>query len=124
MKKIKFQSSYEELFLKSGKTSINVQNYRYLCIETFKTVHDLNPDFMKDIFRLKISSRPTRDQYKLNLEIPDKNRVRFGSKSLRSLGAKIWNSLPYHIKSAENLMQFRKIIEKWNGTNSNCSICH
>ena len=68
---------------KSGKSTVNVLNYRSLCIEIFKTLIDINYNFIKDIFKLKMTNRPTQEKYKLNLEILESNQVRFGTKSLR-----------------------------------------
>ena len=76
---------------------MNVSNYRSLCIEIFKTLNNTNPSFINDIFKLRMTNRPTREKYKLNLEIPKSNQGRFGTKSLRYLRPKVWNSLPYHI---------------------------
>ena len=84
-----YSSSYEELLKKSGKSTVNVSNYRSLCIEIFKTLNDINPSFIKDIFKLRMTNRPTREKYKLNLEIPKSNQVRFGTKSLRYLGPNV-----------------------------------
>ena len=70
---------------------------------------NLNPKFMKDLFELRKSSRPVCDQYKLNLDIPKCNQATFGTKSLRFLGTRVWNSLPLHIKSAENLKSYQKL---------------
>ena len=74
--------SYEELFKKSGKSTVSVSNYRSLCIEIFKNLNNTNPSFIKDIFQLRMTNRPTREKYKLNLEIPKSNQVRFGTKTL------------------------------------------
>ena len=101
-----YSSSYEELLKKSEKSTVNVSNFCSLCIEIFKTLNDINPSFMKDIFKLRMTDRPTREKYKPNLEIPKSNQVRFGTKSLRYLGSMLWNSLPCHIKSSENMEQF------------------
>ena len=92
-------SSNEELFKKSGKSTVNVSNYRSLCIEIFKTLNDINPSFIKGIFKLRMTNRPTREKYKLNLEIPKSNQVRFGTKSLRYLGPKGLElfTIPYKI---------------------------
>ena len=49
---------------------------------------------MKEIFRLRVTSRMVRSQYRLNLDIPKVNQVSFGNKSIRSFGPKIWNSPP------------------------------
>ena len=66
---------------------------------------------MKEIFELRLPSRPVREQYKLNLSIPRKRQVTFGTKSLESLGPQIWNNLSYHKKSAENLNVFNNLIK-------------
>ena len=116
-------SSYEKLFKISGKTSINVRNYLTLSTEIFKTLNNINSSFMKEIFRLRITNRPTREKYKLNLEIPNSNQVRFGTKCLRYLGPKLWKSFSYHIKSFENLSDFKALIKSWNGTTCTCKIC-
>ena len=102
---------------------MNVSNYRSLCTEIFKTLNDINPSFKKDIFKLTVTNRSTREKYKLNLEIPKSNQVRFETKCLRYLAPKFWNSLPYHIKSSENLTIFKSLIKNWNGTVCSCKIC-
>ena len=92
-----YTSSYKRILEKSGKFSMDVKRKHKLCIEIYKT---LNTSSMKEIFELRLSSRTVRDQYKLNLNILRKRLVTFGTKSLESLGPKIWNNLPYHIRSA------------------------
>ena len=94
-----YRSSYNELLKESGKNTVNVSNYRTLCIEIFKTLNNINLSFIKEILQLTMASRPTQVKYKLNLEIPKSNQVRFGTKRLRYLGPKVCNSLPHHIKS-------------------------
>ena len=78
---------------------------------------------MRNIFQLKESNRVVRSQYKLNVEVPTTNQIRFGDKSLRYYGAKMWNSLPLHLKSSNNLEIFKKLIKNWNGVSCICSIC-
>ena len=41
-----YNTSYEDLLLKSGVSSINVTLLRTLCIDIFKTLNNLNPSFM------------------------------------------------------------------------------
>ena len=108
-----YSSSYEELFKKSGQSTVNVSNYDSLCIEIFKSLNDINPSLIKDIFKLRMTNRSTREKYKMNLEI---------TKRLRYLGPKVWISLPYQIKSSENLTIFKTPIKNWNGTVSTCKI--
>ena len=44
---------------------------------------------MSQIFRLRVTNRMVRSQYRFNLDIPKVNPVSFGSKSIRSCGPKI-----------------------------------
>ena len=118
-----YSSSYERILEKSGKFSIDAKRKHKLCIEIYKTLSNLNPSFMKEIFELRLCSRHVREQYKLNLNTPRKRQVTFGTKILKRLGSKIWNNLPYHIKSAENLNVFKNLIKKWNGSPCSCNVC-
>ena len=51
-----YSSSCEEL-KKSGKSIVNGSSYRSLCIEIFKTLNYINPSFIKDIFKLRMTDR-------------------------------------------------------------------
>ena len=42
-----YVSSYEQLLEKSGKCNINIQRLRFLCIEIYKTLKDVNLSFIK-----------------------------------------------------------------------------
>ena len=125
-----YLSSYEKIFEKSGKFSMDVKRKHKLCIEIYKNLNNLNPSFMKEIFELRLCSRPVKGQDKLNLNlnirnlnIPRKKQVAFGTKSLESLGLKIWNNMTYDIKSTKNLNIFKDLIKKWNGSSCSCSVC-
>ena len=105
-----FEASYEDLLPKGGKSKMNVRRLRTLCVEIYKTLNDLNPSFMNNIFKLKINNREVHDKCKLNLDIPKWNQKIFGYKRLKELGPKIWNNLPYHIKSSDNLDTSKKMM--------------
>ena len=98
-----YSISYERLE-KAGKVKMNVYRLRNLCVEIYKTINKLNPEFMNNIFKVKENKTVVREQYKLNLETPEWNQVTFGAKSLKVYGSKVWNSLPSHIKTSENLI--------------------
>ena len=112
-----FEASYEDLLSKGGKSKMNVRLY------VTKTLNDLNPSFMNNIFKLKINSREVRDKYKLNLHIPKWNQRTFGYKSLKVLGPKIWNNLPYHVKSSENLDTFKDLLKNSDGNLCKFYLC-
>ena len=86
-----YNTPYEDLLLKSGFSSMNVKRLRTLCVEHFKTLNNLNPSFMKEIFSLRQTDRPVREKYKLNLDIPSYNQVTLGRKALTFFGPKTWN---------------------------------
>ena len=92
---------------------MDVQRKHKLCTDIYKTLNNLNPSFMKEIFQLRLCSGPVREQYKLKLNISRKRQVTFGTKTLESFGPKHWNNLRYHIKSAKNLNVFKNLIKKW-----------
>ena len=111
-----YESSYDELLRLCGSCAINVRLKRNLCVEIYKTLNDLNPSLMREIFETRKTKTAVCERYKINLEIPRVNQASFGTKSLRFYGPRIWDSLPYHIKSAENLSCFKNLIKCWNGS--------
>ena len=80
-----YNTSQEDLLLKSSFSSMNVNCLLTLCIEIFKTLNNLNPSFMKEIFSVRQTNRPVREKYKLNLDFPSYNQVTFGRKVLNIL---------------------------------------
>ena len=76
------ESSYEGLLKKSGNPGVNLRRTRSLCIEVYKTINNLNAEFMKNLFKVPKSNRAQRDQCNLNLEIPKSNQVAIGTKCL------------------------------------------
>ena len=118
-----YSISYEDLLEKAGKVKTSVNRLRNLCVEIYKTINKLNPEFMNNIFKVKENKRLVREQYKLNLETPEWNQVTFGTKILKVYGPKVWNSLPFHIKTSENLIQFKSLIKNWNDNSCSCAVC-
>ena len=87
------QPPREELLDKANSSAMNVKRVHFLCMEIYKTINNLNTSFMEQIFELRETSRSVRENYRLNLIIPNYNEVTFGKKSLK-------------IFRAENLEQF------------------
>lgn len=78
---------------------------------------------MNNIFKVKENNKLIREIFKLNLEIPGWNLITFETKSLNVHGPKISNSLPFHIKSFENLHVFKSLMENWNDNLCNRTVC-
>ena len=56
-------SSYEILLDNAGKSLTSVSRLRSLCVEIFKTVNNISPPFMQDIFCLNNNGRTVREQH-------------------------------------------------------------
>ena len=106
-----YWSFYERMLEKFIRLPMGVKRNYKLYVEIYKTLNDLNPSLMKEIFELRLCSRAIREQYKLNLNIPRKKQATFGTKSLEIIDPKIWNNISYHIKSSENLNVFKNLIK-------------
>ena len=90
-----YDSSNKSILKLAGKSAMNVNRLKNLCMEIFKTLNNINPAFMNEISELRKTNRPVRKQHKLNLEVPIISQVTFGAKIIRYFGAEIWNSLPF-----------------------------
>ena len=97
-----YLSSYAELLEKSTSVPMETKGLRRIVYEIFKTLNNLNPVFLKDIFHYS----PNVTHKKHNLYIHTQDTTKFGNKSLRAFGAKISNTLPEYIKSTTSLMEF------------------
>ena len=96
-----YVSDYLKLLKAGVSVSMKVRRMRYLCVEIYKTLNNLNPGYMKDIFQVQQSAYSTRRP--CNIKVPRVNQTIFGTRSIRYEGAKIWNHLPNSLKSAETL---------------------
>ncbi len=100
---------------------IHARNLKVLMTEVYKTINNLNPPFMKEIFQIKNSGYNLRNNNLL--KVPKTSTVSFGYKSLSVRGAIIWNTLPDEIKNAGNIDLFKKYIKQWDAKTCCCNIC-
>ena len=102
---------------------MNVYRLKNLCIEVFKTIKNVGPVYMKNIFEINDTKRNRREVYKNNIIVPTKNTATFGTKSITSLGPFVWNKLPAHLKNCNDLQTFKKMLTKWDGVKCLCKKC-
>ena len=114
-------SAYNYLLLKSQRCTMHVSRLGSLSLEIFKTLNDLKPSFIKDIFQIRTSNYSSRNPNNLTHYRP--NQVTFGTSSLRLLEPQIWNCLPEQLKSADNLNTLKSLITQWDGPTCNCNAC-
>ncbi len=110
-----YESSYDELFLKSKLAILDVQRYRFIATEVYKAVNKHSPIYIQELFEIKDLVYNLRDR--IRTKVPKCSSVTYGLKSLRFLGNKIWNSLPINIKMSESLCSFKNKIAKCQPVN-------
>ena len=62
-----YESSYENLLKTSENPSLNLRRTKSLCIEIYKNINNLNPEFMKKLLKVLKTNRAQKEQYNLNL---------------------------------------------------------
>ena len=76
-----FNSPSEEIIKKSGKVSVEVNRLRYLCIDIYKSINNINSSFMKQIFQLNETNRYFKTSINLISVFPKSIRLAMVKKS-------------------------------------------
>ena len=101
-------SPFHDLLEKSGTVSIHHRNLQLLAIEIFKTLHDLSPSFMSEIFK------PSNTKYDLRnsntFVSKNINTTNYGLGTVSYLAPRIWEQIPEEIKQSKSLNCFKKKI--------------
>ena len=81
----------------------------YLALEIFKTVNNLNPYYMKEIFSktTNLTHRP------LDINFNQNNTTKYRSNRLQSFGPHIWNSLSSEIKEEMEYEKCKNYMNDW-----------
>ena len=114
------KSSFQELLQKTKSVSIHKRNLQLLMVEIYKTKHNLNPSFMKQIFEDKILPYNLRNTGTLLL--PKVRTTAYGVETVRFLGQRLWEKLPDALKNAKCLESFKREI-KSTELQCNCRLC-
>ena len=102
---------YSDLLKRGNFLSLSALRIKYLAIEMYKCVHGLNPPDLNELFVSKDTRYDLRDSKRLQQH--EFQTVRYGFKSFRFYGSKLWNSLPADVKHSENVYHFKKNITQW-----------
>ena len=84
---------------------------RFLGIEMYKCVNGFNSTYLNDLFTAQSNDYNLRDSSRLIQ--PKFNTFKFGFKSFKYFGAKLWNVLPIDIKRSESLSISKRSITAW-----------
>ena len=99
---------------------LKITRSQFTNTEVYKTLHDLNPVFMKDIFCLKSHNYHTRKQ---QLKYPNPRTVTYGLQSFGYRATQCWESLPNDTREASDLKQFKTNVFKHCSNICKCNIC-
>ncbi len=93
-----------------------------IAMKVFKSLHDLNPNFMKEMFNikeLKYSQRDSNIIYQSKFE-----KVSYGKNTFKYYVAHIWNLLPNEINETADILSFKSLIMIWEGPKCQCNMCN
>ena len=107
-----YKFSFKEILERNHSFKIHKRNIQYLATEAYKVKNDLSPVIINDVFQFgKNSAYELRSGN--HLQRTNIQTVHFGSESIKTLGAKIWDLIPAEIKASNSLMIFKKKIKNW-----------
>ena len=110
--------SYKELLTRSNEVSIYQKHLRALATGIYKSLADVNPDFMKPYIIMPYN---LRNGYALKL--PSTNSTYYGINSVLFRACLLWNQLPLSIKQSQSLHEFRSKMKTLRNIVCTCKIC-
>ena len=113
-----YTSSFKGLLEKDNSVTIHQRSIRALALEIFKTKHNSNPSFMKDIFCPVKQTHNTR-----NHNLAYSKTVTYGLETFGYKASHIWNDLPKEIQSAENIKTFESLLYHHKPNLCTCNPC-
>ena len=107
-----YNASFATLVEKDRSVMVHEKNMQLLRTEMFKTINNLNPTFMNEIFLQRSAAYNLRNTN--TFMVPKVHTVNYGTETVQYRGQRIWLSLPQEIKNANSVQQFKnKILEKY-----------
>ena len=97
---------------------MKIRRTNTLPVKIFKTGNELNPNIIKTIFASKTNSRVRL----FDLLVKTRNTEKYGSKSLMTLGPKIWNAPPENTKKETSFRKLKEYIKLWSGPTCKCKM--
>ena len=114
-------SSFDELLIKDKSLTIHDRNIKILATEMFKTIKNLNPTFLKEVF--PNSKKLINLRCKPQFQTFNVKSVYKGMETISFRGPQIWSTLPNNIKNSHTLSEFKAKINNWKPKGCMCRIC-
>ena len=110
----------DNLLLESNTVSVHQRHLRFLMTEIYKSISQLNPQFMWSFFTHKDIPYNLRKGPILGL--PKTHSFYYGTNAIHFRGSLIWNNLPAAVKSNDSLFEFKNKIKKIRDIDCGCLI--
>ena len=88
----------------NNEVFIHQKQLRKLATEIYKSLTDINPDFMKNYFSIKEIPYSLRNGV---LKIPSARSTYYGTNSIHFRACLLWNKLPNTLKESQSLPEFK-----------------
>ena len=117
----RMDDSYNNLLLSSNSVSIHQRHLRFLVTDIFKSIPQINAEFMWSFFKPKNLPYNLRKGPILNLTRTQPTY--YGTIVIHFRSSLIWKNLPAKVISSNSVFQFKTKIKNLGNIDCGCSIC-
>ena len=128
------------VLIRTNEASIHQKQLHTLATEIYKSLTDVNPDFMKNYFLIKEIPYSLRNgsfmknyflikeiPYSLRngsaLKIPSAGSTYYGTNLIHFRACLLWNKLPNSLKGSQSLPEFKYKMKTIGKIDCSCTIC-
>lgn len=84
-----------------------------ICLLTFKTLHDMTPDYLNDLLHRYVPSRSLRSSSSNMLVVPRISTKTYGPKAFSVAAPTLWNSLPDELRHCSSVDVFKSCLKTY-----------
>ena len=98
------------------KTSVGLRQRQFIfkvLLISFKALHGQAPQYISELLHEYRPSRTLRSRSRNLLTVPRSYTVTYGDRSFSVAAAKLWNSIPDHIRRSETLAMFKSSLKTY-----------
>ena len=114
-------STYEELLASHNGISIHKKHLKHVAIEVYKSLANLNPEFMLPFFKNK--SIPYNLRNGDICILPPAQSSHYGINSVQFRGSLLWNNLPILVKKSVSVKEFKQKLNHVQKIHCSCVAC-
>ena len=116
-----YNSTYEELFDSHSDISIQQKYLKHLVIEVYKSLMNLNPEFMRSFFKNNPIPYNLRNG-NICILLPTRSS-QYGISSVQFRGSLLWNNLPRLVKESASGKDFKQKLNHVQQIHCFCVAC-